>query len=166
MNKLLLCAGPDKPEGYVSLDANPENNPHIVATVPPLPTAVKMFHWDLVELIHGIEHFHLWEAEQLLREIYECLAPEGVLVLEQPNIEFAAEVLLGRRAPITPTPEGSDMWAFYGDPSHRNPLMGHHWGWTPTTLTKALRKAGFEKITVVPAHYHYRERDFRVEAVK
>lgn len=165
--KLLLLSGPIKREGWYTLDANPAFKADYVRPVPPLNMAPESL--DEVELIHGISVFHKWEAEQLLRELYVALVPGGKLILEQPNIQFAAEVLAGTRPPIVGTDPGqSDMWVIYGDPGPREPLHCNKWGWTPKTLTDALVEAGFsaEGITEKPAQSHVPGRDFRIEVVK
>ncbi len=168
MNCLTIAAGPDRRSGWKTLDANPANEPDFVASVPPLPEAVRLVSWDEIELIHGIEHFFAWDAAALLREIHEVLRPDGLLTLEQPNIEFCARVLLGLENLPYGSPGQFDMWGLYGDPNHRNPLMGHHWGYTPRTLAEALIAAGFnrDKIVQQPARHHRPGRDFRIEARK
>ena len=169
MYKLLLCCGPTRPAGFVRLDCNPAHEPDILATIPPLPPAVREKQWDVVELIHGIEHFLEWDVRPLLAEVYCVLGPGGVLVLEQPNIAVAARVLLG----LEPAPYGgvleSAMWPLYGDPAHRDVGYLHRWGYTPETLTSALRNAAsWSRIVVLPQQYHTYAmgRDFRVEATK
>lgn len=146
--------------GWTTLDSQPGAD--IQATIPPLPTAVRTEQWDVIELIHGIEHFYVWEARQLLCECRQALVPGGQLILEQPDIEYAARVLLG----ILKRPVAQHaMWALYGDPSHRREGMCHRWGWTPDTLVAALREAGFARVEIQAARHHVPERDFRVIAV-
>lgn len=165
--KLLLLSGPDKRPGWTTLDANPVHRPDIVRTLPPL--ALETSSCEKIELSHGIGHFYLWEAKSLLKEMHLALTPNGTLILEQPNLLYAAQVLTGLKEPVEGAAEGQcDMWPLYGDPNHRDPLHGIKWGWTPETLIEALVEAGFERglISCVPAKYHMPERDFRLEAVK
>lgn len=157
---LILCCGGDRRPGFVRLDANTAVEPDILATIPPLPGAARG-PWDRIELIHGIEHFALWEAEVLIREINEALAPGGVLVLEQPNIDFAARALLSGRE------DRWSMWPFYGDPGHRDPLYIHRWGYNVKSLTRLLeRKGKWSRIRVAKAQFHVPGRDFRIEATR
>lgn len=168
MNKLLLCAGHERWPDYLTLDANPDAHCDITAAVPPLPLAVLERQWDEVALIHGIEHFYLWDAEKLMRAVLRVLAPDGVFVLEQPNIEVAARVLMTsvvpEGLPATDTLDRFGMYVLYGEPTYRDPLMVHKWGWTPKTLEKALRAAGFTRVEEQRAQHHYPGRDFRMEA--
>lgn len=166
--KLLLCCGPTRPAGFVRLDSNAKHAPDILASVPPLPPEARG-PWDEVDLIHGIEHFWLWDAGPLLREIHSVLKPGGVLVLEQPNVAAAARVLLGLDPPQYKSVLESAMWPLYGDPAHRDEGYMHRWGYTPETLVALLRDvAPWARVSVLPQQFHTyaRGRDFRVEATK
>lgn len=168
MKKLLLCAGPTRPAGYVRLDANPEHDPDILAALPPLPAEARG-PWDEIALIHGIEHFWRWDAGALLVDLHAALRPGGKLVLEQPNLEAAARVLLGLEAPQYKGLLESAMWPIYGDPAHRDPGYCHRWGYTPETLRDLLREvAPWSRIDVLPQQFHAYAlgRDFRVEATR
>ena len=125
--------------------------------------------WSTIEMIHVIEHFFPWDALDVLRQVHQCLSPGGLLILEQPDISFAARVLLGLQTPIPNTMPGQcDMWALYGDPRSCNPLYCHRWGYTPQTLSERLVSAGFREsaIQVLPARHHLPARDFRIEVRK
>jgi hypothetical protein len=153
----------------VRLDQNPAHAPDILASIPPLPPAVLDTRWDVIELIHGIEHFWLWDVKLLLTGIHSALASGGTLVLEQPNITVAARILAGVEPSTTPELIQSTMWPLYGDPAHRDEGYMHRWGYTPDTLVALLKEcAPWSSITVLPQQYHTyaRGRDFRVEAVR
>ena len=168
MRKLLLCAGPTRPKGYVRLDSNPAHAPDIVATIPPIPPEAAG-PWEVVELIHGIEHFLPWEVRDVIVGVHKILRVGGTLILEQPNLEAAARVLLGLDPPQYRGVLESAMWPIYGDPAHRDVGYLHRWGYTPTTLTALLREcAPWASIVSKPQQYHRYAtgRDFRLEAVK
>lgn len=163
--KLLLLSGKTRRTGWVTLDGDPQVRPDIVRMLPPL--ALPLGSCQEIELCHGIGHFYKWEAEALLKEMYVALSPHGILTLEQPNLQWAAEVLAGvREAPAGLAPGQADMWPIYGDPNHRNPLHSIKWGWTPQTLKEALLAAGFQKVELQRAQHHVPERDFRIQAHK
>ncbi len=166
--KLILCAGPFHPEGFKTLDCNPAFEPDYLVTLPPFPRELRDGRWDEIYLIHGIEHFYLWEAEELISQVYEALAPGGLFIMEQPNVKVCAEVMLGLRPPMTDNVENSGLGGIYGDPSYGNPYMGHKWGWTPDTLAAMTTKCGFNKVKTGPAlsRTFAGERDFRLEATK
>lgn len=169
MNRLLLGSGDWNWPGWVTVDANPNNHPHIVAVVPPLPRQVHDRKWDEVLMVHAIEHIAPWLALELCKEVYKCLQVGGKFILEQPNILYAAGVLLGIREPFAGAKPGqADMWPLYGNPETKDEWMLHRWGYTPDSMTAMLREAGFDSrnITIAPAEFHVPERDFRVVAVK
>lgn len=165
--KLMLCSGRQRREGWTTLDANRRANPDIVATLPGLLDHVEPGTCSQIELIHGIEHFYLWEARPLLSEIFQALEPGGLAVFEQPDISYAAKVLLGLLD--KPKPVGQfAMWPLYGDPGHKSTLYCHRWGYTPDSLTEELVSAGFDaaNISRPKARHHFPGRDFRLEARK
>ncbi len=147
MNRLMLMSGPIHPQGWVTLDANPANKPIILAQIPPVPRPLQP--WDHVEWIHGINVVYPWEAEQILRELLPCMAPDGLLVLEQPNLE----------AIVPSRPE----W-IYGDPGPKEPLHMVRWAYTPRSLTDLLGACGWKRFSLLPAQHHIPGRDFRIEA--
>ncbi len=170
LERLILCAGPFREPECKTLDANPDYKPDYCALLPPIPRELRHGQWDEVYLIHGIEHFYQWEGVELIRNIYECLKPGGFVVLEQPNIEVCARVMLGLMESPTRDPRSSGINGIYGDPKHENPWMCHKWGWTPDTLRYAAMEGGFnaDRIKTGPAlsRPFAKHRDFRLEAVK
>jgi hypothetical protein len=152
----MLCAGMTKREGWLTLDSNPANTPDILDTIPPLPEQVLSEKWDEIEWIHGIGSLHTWEAKEVLGQIQRILNPNGLLVLEQPNlISVAREILY----------DPSKTWWMFGDPTHRNPAMMNRWCYSPASLTEMLKEFGFSRVSVFDAQHHgATKRDFRVEA--
>lgn len=169
MKQLLLCAGPSKPEGFTTLDADPRHEPDIVASLPAFKLGkIGSEPWDRIALIHGIEHFEEWEARDIVKDIWSVLAIGGTLTLEQPNLEATAKAILGLDR-YTMEWERDTVWAIYGDPSRRqHPGMAHKFGYTPATLRALLYGCGFaqDQITTPPITCHIPGRDFRMDAVK
>ncbi len=159
--KYSIGDGKEKTAGWLTVDADPRVEPDIVATVPPLPA--ECYGAEAFRLIHVFEHFYKWDAEELLRQFFEALGDGGRLVLELPNLESAIDALSGKSGK---SQSSWGMWVLYGDPGHRNPLFGHRWGWTPETLTEALRAAGFSRIEEERPRHHVPDRDFRIVAFK
>lgn len=155
MNRLLLLSGSDKREGWTTLDANSGCKPDIVAEIPPLPPAMTAMRWDEIECIHGINVIYPWVAAALLPELYKVMAPDGVLIIEVPNIVKAIERFLKDR---------SLMRMIFGDPSSTDPAGMVKWGYTPESLEAAVRRAGFTRVKITEALYHMPSRDFRLEA--
>lgn len=163
MSKWMIGAGKQRRDGWRRVDANPRHEPDVVADCPPIPEECRGA--EAFEMIHCLEHLYRWDAETLLRQFHEFLVPGGKLILELPNLQSAIDALSGKSG--KPRRQWG-MWVLYGDPSHRDPLYGHRWGWTPSTLRDALVAAGFEndKITDERPRYHVPDRDFRIVAVR
>lgn len=175
MNKLMIGPGRGarraSAAGWVTLDADERYHPDIVANVPPFPEAVRAQEWDVIEAIHVIEHLYRYQAESLVAECWEVLAPGGVLVLEQPNVAYCAQVILGM-VDLEKVPEGKrdylGILGFYGEQDPNRPLWAHRYGYTPASLTDLAVRSGFdrEKVTILSARHHRPVRDFRMEARK
>jgi SAM-dependent methyltransferase len=115
--------------------------------------------------IHVIEHFWRWEVEGLLQEWMRVLRSGGEMILECPNLESAcAELLRDPGIRSRPGTEGqTTMWALYGDPQWKDPLMMHRWGYTPASLAELMRSVGLVNVRQEPAEYKMREpRDMRL----
>src|SRR5262245_28596727 len=93
MNRLMLCAGVMRREGWKTLDCDRSQNPDFLGWIPPLPAAVTREQWHEIEWIHGITSFYPWDAKQILSEIKPILAPGGKLMLEQPDLAYVVSLL-------------------------------------------------------------------------
>jgi hypothetical protein len=91
------------------------------------------------------------------------------MIVECPNLKSACEAFLAdpeRRASGGRDGE-STMWVFYGDPSWRDPLMVHRWGYTPQSLAALMAEVGLVNIRQEPARFKLRDpRDMRVVGEK
>ena len=150
-----------KISGWITCDANPRAKVDVISSLPPVPDVFR--NTDVFRLIHVLEHFYRWDAVTLLGQFHEFLTPGGQLVLELPNLNSAIDALSGKSGQ---SKRRWGMWVLYGDPSHRNPLYGHRWGWTPETLTAELEAAGFRRIIRERPKFHVPDRDFRLVAFK
>jgi SAM-dependent methyltransferase len=124
---------------------------------------------DEILSVHVVEHFWRWEVADVLREWIRVLKPGGLMILECPNLKSACEAFLADpQLHAGPGPEGqTTMWVFYGDPSWRDPLMVHRWGYTPQSLAALMAEIGLVNIRQEPAQFKLREpRDMRMVAEK
>jgi SAM-dependent methyltransferase len=169
--KLNLGCGDKILPGYTNVDVAPSRGgrqPDVLCDLRAL-TPFKDESAEEILSVHVIEHFWRWEVVDILREWLRVLAPGGRMVIECPNLQAACETFLAdpdRHA--GPGAEGQrSMWVFYGDPSWRDPLMVHRWGYTPRSLAGVLAEAGLVNIRQEPAQYKLREpRDMRVVGEK
>lgn len=118
--------------------------------------------------IHLWEHLYRWECDEVIVEWRRLLRMGGKLTMEMPDLmKFCHNVLIGRNDGKHPDQYG--LWGMYGDPTTRDPLMVHKWGWTFRTLRKFLKHHGFGYITEEETQWHpagHGIRDFRIMAVK
>ena len=171
MIKLNLGCGDKILDGYVNVDVVNERagkSPDVVCDIKKLDKFVSNYA-DEVMAIHVVEHFDRWDIVEILREWSRVLKPGGKMILECPNLESACKEFL--KDPINhskPNQNGQrTMWVFYGDPSWRDPLMMHKWGYTPRSLAQVMHEAGLMDLKQEPAQYKLREpRDMRVTGLK
>ncbi len=165
----LEIGGERKKDGWVVLNADDRYGIDIVTTVPPLPSFVVDRQWDEVAAFHVIEHCYLWEAQELVKQVYWCLVPGGRFIVELPDVEYCMRVFLGLIEPPSRRNEGQfSTWGLWGDPNHKNPLYCHKWGYTPASLTDLFVEAGFKRalVTQEAAETHFPVRDCRLVGVK
>lgn len=120
-----------------------------------------------VMAIHVLEHVERWEVEDTLTEWKRLLKPDGLLVLEMPDLmKCCRNILEGRESAKA---DQLGMWGLFGDYTHRDPLMMHKWAWSFKTLAPVLTKVGFVSLKEEDTLFHQvgkRVRDFRVTARK
>lgn len=166
----MLCLeigpGNEKKPGWFSIDSDPKTKPTYVSSLPKFPDEVLRRKWDVIEMIHMIGYLHIHDVPGVLSTLYGMLNVNGRLVIETPNLLYAAKVLSGQiSAPNNNYPGQYDMWVLYGQPNENKSYL-YKWSYTPDSLTKLVRDAGFTKISQAPAIYHEPIRDFRIEAEK
>lgn len=149
MNRLMLCAGQFKREGWKTLDCKPGHD--FVATLPHIPKEVSRIQWDEIEWVHGITSLHPWDGASVLEELRRCINEDGgKLVLEQPDFTKA---------------QSRVEWLF-GDPLLKDADHMNKWAYTPESLTELLYRTGFSRVDILPAQHHLPSRDFRAEAYR
>ena len=124
---------------------------------------------DEILAIHVIEHFWRWEVQDVLKEWSRVLKPNGKIIIECPNLLSACQELISN--PIDASMPGKSgqrsMWVFYGDPSWKDPLMMHKWGYTPQSLGQLMCDCGFKNIKQEKAVFKLKEpRDMRITGIK
>lgn len=138
----------------VRLDADKNVYPDIVASIVAMPM-VEDESFDAVFLSHCLEHLYSFEVSSALREFRRVLRPGGVVRIHVPDLQaIGGKVALDELdhvayispcGPITPL----DMiYGHQGAISMGNLFMAHKTGFTKGTITRALKAAGFENVSV------------------
>lgn len=169
--KLNLGCGDKILDGYVNVDVAPSRKgrrPDVLCDLHKLGT-FQDDSADEILSVHVVEHFWRWEVVWVLREWVRVLKPGGLMILECPNLQSACEEFL--KDPVAASSPGQrgqrTMWVFYGDPSWRDPLMVHRWGYTPRSLAMVMTEAGLTNLRQEPAQFKLREpRDMRIVGAK
>lgn len=116
--------------------------------------------------MHVLEHFYLWEAEEILLEWRRVLKPGGRLVLELPCMDKVIGHIVRRMNKGLPPDPVFSWLPIWGDPKYKRPEMGHKWGYSLSDLKGLLEKTGFKDVSLGDARYHFPQRDMRAEATK
>jgi hypothetical protein len=109
---------------------------------------------SLIDRANGFTGTSIFDP--VLTELMDCLSSDGLLILEQPDLE---KVVLGLRKDL------SLVWWIHGDPSLRDGLHMIRWSYTQEGLCGLLRSCGYSSAEAKPPQHHGGTwRDFRVEA--
>lgn len=133
--------------GWTNLDANPEIDAELHATVPPLPfgdgTCAELYAG------HVLEHLRPEDGAELLRECYRVLEPGGTLGVTVPDTRAIMGRWLGAD-PTTTVGENGEVFrlADLDDVCHYFLFSTyqdspHAWAYDAATLRRALEAAGF-----------------------
>lgn len=123
-------------------------------------------HADRICAVHVLEHFYAWEVRNILQEWLRVLKPGGRLILELPCMDKVFAYIakcFNEGLPMSPTYSWFPLW---GDPRYGKVEMTHKWGYTVQMVKEELVKAGFREPKYATPHYHFPDRDMRVEALK
>ena len=114
---------------------------------------------DEILSVHVVEHFWRWEIVAVLREWTRVLKPGALLIIECPNLLSACRTFLEDPDQYSRMDRSGQrtMWVFYGDPTWKDPLMNHRWGYTPDSLKALLMEAGLANVRQEAAQFKLRE---------
>jgi protein O-GlcNAc transferase len=137
----------------IRLDINPDAHPDILATALDM-SAVASHSVDAVYSSHTLEHLYAHELPLALAEMKRVLKPDGFLVATVPDLQAAARMIAEDRlfetvyeSPAGPITPYDLVYSYRGLVSRDRPYMAHYGGFTLTTLTDALKEAGFAAVT-------------------
>ena len=169
--KINLGCGDKILNNYINVDIINERGgrqPDIVCDIRNL-NIFESNYCDELLAIHIVEHFWRWEIKDILKEWLRVLKPGGKIIIECPNLLSACQELIDNPVQGSkPDISGQKtMWVFYGDPSWKDPLMMHKWGYTPQSLAQLMHECGLKDIKQEKAQFKLREpRDMRITGIK
>jgi len=174
-----VLAGEDKPklairlnlgcgnkilDGYLNCDYEDnysDNKPDVPCDIRELPFDNDFA--DEILAVHVLEHFYVWEVEDVLNEWIRVLKPGGKLVIEVPCLDkIINHFIKFDGAP----PVNLAMWGLYGDPSYQDARMTHRWCYSEKQLEALLKQVNLTEIKSEKPQFHVEIRDMRMEAIK
>lgn len=155
VTKINLASGRMYIEGYLNVDdlsMNPKSKVDIKSDI----KTFKRKGESVDEII--VSHFMMYllpdEAQLLINRWYEWLKKRGELIIETSDAYKIAEMIL-------------DDYENIGQMFGYGATAGHKWAYTPESLKKMLKCAGFKRIVVSRGGSHNRpDRDFTIIATK
>jgi SAM-dependent methyltransferase len=129
--KLDMGCGLQKRDGFIGVDPYIETDYRVPMWKVPLPDGCA----DEIASFHSLEHVPQAQVMPCLREWHRLLAPDGMLTIEVPNLDYVAWYWLN----------GSDRdWAqqlMFGNQQHEGEF--HECGFSKDDLAKVIIDAGF-----------------------
>ena len=135
------------------LDVDPKSEPDVTGSITDMGDVFGDRSFDAVWCSHVLEHLHIHEVPNALREFNRVLKPDGFALITSPDLETVADVLLKRgldhvayvssAGPITPL----DMLFGHSDSVARGRTsMAHRTGFTCASLGQLLVESGFPSV--------------------
>lgn len=148
MTKLHIGCADVRLPGYVNIDCRETSATDIVSPA-----------WDIrgvppgtvseIYSRHMLEHLDPDDASKALVHWHSLLAPDGVIHVIVPDIEFHAKQLLGleeSKFPDQMQHAHAGFWGWRVESRGGSREDAHRWGYTIATLSKELALAGFHNI--------------------
>lgn len=124
---------------------------------------------DEVMSIHGIEHVTPWKADEVLSEWKRLLKPNGLLVIECPDLMKCCQNIVNNFTVPGKHPNQFGMWGLFGDDRLRDEFMMHRYAYTPESMRAKLSALGYTDVhSEVPQWHNSGKtmRDMRITARK
>jgi predicted SAM-dependent methyltransferase len=139
----------------IRLDIDPANKPDVIGNLLDM-SAVDTGSVDAIFSSHTIEHLYPNEVPQAMKELLRVLKPEGIAVINCPDLQAAAEMIAQDKlmevaynaqcGPVTPFDIVFSHRQFTG---RDKPYMAHHCGFTLKVLIGTLKSNGFLSVAGV-----------------
>lgn len=168
--RLHLGCGGDYWPGYVNVDLSPNGACDLQMDFTRIGEIYPSNSVTQVALIHSLSYLRLWQARDLFADLYRILEPEGVVVIELPDLGKCARKALECRTSKAEYLEAvRGLYAFDMEQIERKEMFTPYaFGWSSWHLEQELSEAGFCHITITDPKTHGQRvwRDTRIEAIK
>jgi SAM-dependent methyltransferase len=123
-----------------------------------------------IAMIHSLSYLRLWQARELLADLYHLLKPGGRLVIELPDlVKCARKALESEDNPVEYMEAVRGLYAFGIDQIERREMfIPYAFGWAGSHLKRELEQIGFSQVLLCEPQTHGPRpwRDTRIEATK
>ena len=134
---------PSTPEvqavGYLKQDIAPYAGIDLVCDIRSLRQYINENECDKIRMSHVLEHFTIKEGDDIVKMIYDLLAPRGVFEVIVPNFRWHARLVMSGRD------KEAVYYCFVGQLDEWD---YHKTAYTPAILFEKLQKAGFSDIQI------------------
>ena len=142
--KLNLGCGFNKLAGYVNVDIRKEVSPDVVCDIQKLLYPDNSV--DEIFASHLLEHIGWRKVDEVLKEWYRVLKPEGYLKLILPNMKFLCTKFLQWEETDNMNSLKENMKVVYGNQDY--PYNFHYFGYTPKLISFTLSSSNFKIIEI------------------
>jgi predicted SAM-dependent methyltransferase len=136
--KLNLGCGLDKKQGYINIDIRKEVKPDLIWNLENIPYPFESNSIEEIIAKDVLEHFPFRKVENILKEWFRILKPQGKLYIQTPDlIAICYKVILNNNY----TWKDISYWVYGGQDYNEN---FHKSGFTIPTIRKLLESIGFK----------------------
>lgn len=160
----------ESPWHALRMDPNPAAEPDITGGFEAL-AGMPGNHVDGIWCAHRLKHLYFHETDPILKQCFRILRPGGILLLAEPDLQQAADVISlngryedplfeSKAGPIAPA---DILFGHRASIARGKTEMAHHSGFIATSLGRHLRSAGFTNVRV---QRDYKHRELLADAYK
>jgi len=167
--KLHLGCGDVYLNDYVNIDISSDSLADVISDFQNIYRLYPENSVSEILMVHSISYLRLWEAIDFFKECHYLLKEGGKLILEFPDIEKCASVIVKSKNDYPNYIEAvRSFYAFdMGQIKNRDSFYTYRFGWSTWNIEKELKSVGFKNIICTEGLLHNQNwRDSHVEAEK
>ncbi len=137
----------------IRLDIDASTKPDILASITNMREAVASQSMDAIFASHIMEHLYDHEVMQALSEFRRVLRPDGFLIINSPDVEIVAQIILEHgldhvvyQSPAGPISAADMLYGHGRSIKAGNVFMAHKTGFTCARLGNMLIDCGFPTV--------------------
>ena len=154
---------------YVNIDVSPDSVADVVSDFRNIYKLYPSNSVSEILLVHSISYLRLWEGLDFFKECFQLLKEGGSLILEFPDIEKCASLIIQSKNDYPNYIEAvRGIYAFdLAQIQRKESFYSYAFGWSSWHIQEELKKIGFKDIVCTEGLLHnHKWRDTHVEATK